>query len=368
VTRRLSPGASGYLGLLALVPALGCESQVNDDYTGEPLFSLQGSVILSKEQANSNLEPRLSFHDGSDSENYDLILIGGELTGEFPAKFRFDVTQPPPDTTLAGPMPQLGLITQYAYGQLVMAPADQLELVEIHLSHERLEGECTEDGATCTHLERICAEDGRCRERVVECTQRACELTEQWGDSTVGVETSSRSRSYCDQGICYELESACDADGKCRTDVYRCEFAEHETSGEFAAPLATACSVQSESGDRSLSALDQMQSTARDYALFYVTGDNPASNFGPLERGYNLITDLGSIDAELDAEKCRLAFIASAVDEYNSEHGTTLSPLGLDQEVFWTQNASFQACPANRVIEHPLEEELTIELGAPAAF
>lgn len=109
---------------LAFASMLGCEAQASDEYSGEPLLSLRGTVLVTKDQANSDLVPHLAFSVADDETNA-VVLVPGELSGEFPAK--------------------------------LVAPGNH-------------------DAASCTRVEVACADDGRCRERVLECSEHPCDV------------------------------------------------------------------------------------------------------------------------------------------------------------------------------------------------
>ncbi len=112
----------GFFGcLLALTLAFGCESQVGKDYTGEPLLTLHGKVLLSDEEADQNLEPRVMYL-GVDG---DAVLARGELSGDFPARFRFDLTEPPPESAIhALSHRDYDYDGEIAEGWLVLVPPD----------------------------------------------------------------------------------------------------------------------------------------------------------------------------------------------------------------------------------------------------
>lgn len=360
--RRLSARLTGGLSLLAFASALGCEAQVNDEYSGEPLLSLRGNVLISQAQADSDLVPRIAFHEVEWEAN-TVVMIDGELSGEFPAKFRFDVTQPPPDRALNEPNSALGITSKYAFGFLVMRPSNADSRITARLSTEDLGEQCTDDGSSCTRRERQCDDAGRCRERAVECTQHPCELLEQIGDSDLGVEIEEEAMSHCDSGSCYALESACDAEGKCRTDVYRCELPNHGEWDTIDDGVMTACIAQPDSGDTSLVEFDDLQTVAVGYGIIYVTDDSPDTMYGPLKRGYNLVAATGSNEAYLESSKCEIASLEAAVAEYNTQHGTEYTRLRGDAEMTPLRIAAIKECGFIEVIERPMDEPLTIELG-----
>lgn len=361
--RQMNLGLMAGFGVLAVASAIGCEAQVDDDYTGEALFSLQGNVVVSKDQTYPNVVPAIAFPR---SENDTMVIIDGELDGEFPAKFRFDVTQPPPEEVLNDGT-SFGLEGKAALGLLVLTPSnlDRPIVEQLNVSSE---GYCSEDGTECTEVERQCTDDGRCRERVLECTERPCELVEQWGDMAVVDPDSYSFDDRCDSETCYEMETACDAENRCRTNVYRCDFGQYGTYASIVGGSMANCTVQSTGGDTSLLAMEDLQ-VASHYWIIYVTEASPNSFWGPLERGYNLVAFPSSYDEWIESRKCVEAKVATAVAEYNEEHGTSHDPLGFELDFSVTTEAKL-ACGSFRVIDRPLDEVLTIEMGliAPIDF
>lgn len=360
--RQFSLGLMAGFGVLAVASAMGCEAQVNDDYTGEPLLSLQGDVVV-RDGADENAVPGIAFTKADDRDN-TMVIVDGELHGEFPAKFRFDVTQPPPEEALHEPFAGYGLETKYSLGVLVLAPSNRDRPITESLHTPAWESQCTEDGSQCTHFKEECADENgeRCRERVLTCTQRPCELVEQWGDTAMEYPVSGTTGEYCESDTCYMMESGCDEQKRCRTDVYRCDFAQYG-AWEGGAPVGSmnTCVVESTSGDTSFLALEDLQ-VASNFWVVYVTGDNPNSAWGPLKRGYNLIAVPTSYEEWVAAERCALDEVAAAVAEYNEEHGTDYDPLGFELDYLYSRVASL-TCGAVRVIERPLDEVFTIEMG-----
>jgi len=373
MTRRLNASLTGGLGVLALASAMGCEAQVNDEYKGEPLFSLQGNVVVSEEQADSKLIPHLAFRVAGEEAN-SVVLVDGELTGEFPAKFRFDVTEPPPDSVLSGPFPEMGLSGKGAVGFLVLRPANDKSPILSHIDSETTY-ECTDDGSSCTAFEVGCLDDGRCRERTLECTERPCDLVDQWGDSNLRETVAAGSPGYvqtttrCDSEFCYSITTTCDDDQVCFQDVYRCDFAEYDEHLEGVEEgVMTTCHVKSESGDSTLLELDDLDTVASEYLVIYLTEDSPYFDL-PLERGYNLVW-LNTNDAWLESEKCQIDTFAALLAEYNQEHQTDHTPGSEAPEVEELAEAAEKKCSPVKVIEQPLSQDLTIELGGglPPAF
>lgn len=360
--RRMNLGLMGF-GVLAIASAMGCEAQVDDDYTGEALFSLQGNVIVTKDQAGADLVPYLAF-PSRDADGSFLALIDGELTGEFPAKFRFDVTQPPSDEALQSMPPQWSFNGKGSMGVIVMLPPNVGERIPF-LNGGTIDEECTDDGLQCTRTVRECVGDDRCRERTSVCTSTPCELVEQWGDPELGLTTTGQSTYHCDSESCYSIHSACDdEEGNCRTDVYSCDVPPNTEVDEAFDGMLTTCEVQSETGDTSLLSYDDLNTVAVDYKVIFVTEDSPDALWGPLERGYNLIQAAEST-AWLESQKCEIETMEAAVAEYNMEHGTDYRQFDPDIELSDLSIAAMKKCAAHQVIRNPVAEALTIELGKP---
>src|SRR5687768_12932682 len=78
----------------------GCDAQAGTDYRGESLLSVTGSVAIENQDPPDDLIPALAF----DTRKGDRFLIEDvEVSGEFPARFSFDVFEPPPKEALIGP-------------------------------------------------------------------------------------------------------------------------------------------------------------------------------------------------------------------------------------------------------------------------
>lgn len=86
---------------------LGCGDPllVGPEYRGEPIYTLEGSVILGEEAAFPILEsqtPKRLALVWSDSENLQAVDLQDQTFGMFPAAFTFSLTQPAP-RAFAGP-------------------------------------------------------------------------------------------------------------------------------------------------------------------------------------------------------------------------------------------------------------------------
>jgi hypothetical protein len=362
--RRLCARLTGGLSLLAFASAFGCESQVDDEYTGEPLLSLQGNVLVSEEQVDTNLLPYLAF-----SVQDEVVFVGGEVTGEFPAKFRFDVTQPPPAGALRE-VNELGFSGRMATAFLVMLPPDHPKRIAEWLDTEYLDSQCTEDFSECTYrVEQCDATTERCRERTYECTERPCDLVERTADPGLDSTTlMEKSASRCVGQSCDLIESQCDAAGNCAIDAYTCDYARYGSLETFGEGTMTTCTLLSESGDLSVTSFNDLQTVALGYMVAYVSDDATDSLYGPLKQGYNLfaLPEAGVGHSDWVASTtCAIRGEAKAVAEYNEEHGTSYSIF--DDEVTHLELAAEEECGLGwgtaRLIERPLDAPLTIELG-----
>lgn len=346
--------------LLALALVLGCEAQASDEYGGEPLLSLQGTVLLTKDQVNSNLVPRLAFRAAE-----SVVLVDGEVTGEFPAKFRFEVIQPPPREAFF----ETSDGTKVASGFLVMVPPDFPKRIPSYFIPENLEQTCSEDGTRCTNTFRECDADNRCRETVEECVERPCELVEHLGDTPLDPETTGDwGHLFCDGRTCGTASSSSDASGNWVIDFYHCDPGPGEHSPNSTVSTGGTmelCSVLSQSGDTSLLSFADLQTVAVEYAVFYTAHDDPATG---LARGYHLFRQPTREQWEAQL-KCEVDAEAKALAQYNEDNGTNHSPYDTEVEEV-RENAAEVECAHldGGSIEQPLDQDLTIELGNPQDF
>jgi len=175
--RTLSLRAARFTAALPLFVALGCDSQVGPEYTGESLFALRGTVVL-QEPRSEAIVPALAFVNG-----YERVLVDGYVQGSFPAEFRFDVTEPPPESVLFPfGSTQAGGTVKGGSGQIVVVPADHpRRMPGLQTSSS---SECDDDGL-CTKIEHKCTEDGACLTRTLSCRNEPCELVDMSGDPSL---------------------------------------------------------------------------------------------------------------------------------------------------------------------------------------
>jgi hypothetical protein len=103
---------------LLLAAVAGCDARVDDDYRGESLMRLHGSLQLSDRELPQDAVPALAFEGGGDSPT--CVLLDVDTEGEFPANFTIDIMQPPP----AAAMRAVNGLPSYAVAYITAVPAD----------------------------------------------------------------------------------------------------------------------------------------------------------------------------------------------------------------------------------------------------
>jgi hypothetical protein len=86
------------IGFIAGALASGCDVQAGPGYQGEPLFSIQGSVVNHAPTAVGYAEVMLGW-----AQRSDMTPIPGTtvpVLGEFPASFTIELFTPPPDQAI----------------------------------------------------------------------------------------------------------------------------------------------------------------------------------------------------------------------------------------------------------------------------
>lgn len=350
--------------VLSLAAGFGCESQVGEDYKGEPLLSLSGRVVLSEDAVDTDLEPRLVYF----GDDHVATFARGELTGDFPAKFRFDVTEPPPQLATHAVDPDWGS-GELTQGYLVLVPPDYPTRVP-YAEEDDLSLVCNEDRTVCTHRLTQCTEDGQCRERTLECSPSPCEVVETWGDAELGddVETN-HVNGDCWGSSCYVFNERCDSE-HCNALLNRCDASTFEHYGrpqelEDGTMLGTTCTVLSASGDALITRPGDPDLFWTEYAIYYLTDDAPGYPGGPLKQGYNLLVHRSEADW-LDTVRCRMDQAVDVVTEYNEKNGTDYNIQSPDRPIREVVEEAQQVCgttfPLTRV-DDPLGERLTIKIG-----
>jgi hypothetical protein len=68
---------------LSAAALLGCDARAGDDYRGEVLLRMKGSLLLEAGELAPDSVPALAFPDLRDG---GYLILDGEAHGEFPAK------------------------------------------------------------------------------------------------------------------------------------------------------------------------------------------------------------------------------------------------------------------------------------------
>jgi hypothetical protein len=360
----------GVLATLPLLCAAGCDAQVGDEYRGEPLLSMQGTVVLSDPKEARNVVPAIAFSAG-----WDTVLVEPELQGQFPAQFRLDVTEPPPPETLTPFEPGNGN-GSIALGRIVVVPSGHPERIPALLENVTNHLE-TDDGSEYTSILEKCTATGVCLTRTLACKREPCELLEATPplEDDILTRNGGWASAQCSHDACLVLHSYCAADDRCEHELRRCDLSD---LGPFSSGSSTAgeierCDLVSESGDPSIEAFERLEEVAIGYYVFYLTEPNDLGDFGRIPAGYHLIR--AQVKSEEDRQRnilCVNDAAISAVAQYNREHGTDEVPFDAampDQVREATQKIAEELerdCPPGiewDLISDPLARSLTLVIG-----
>jgi hypothetical protein len=356
----------GWSGVLALLASLtGCDVQVGEEYRGEPLFSLQGTVILEDPDERRELVPGLVFGTAEES-----ILMEAEVQGEFPARFRMDITEPPPAEVFFPYDPSIAQ-GSFAIARITAFPRSHPERVPYLLYTGG--GEYPDEDGNYFYDASACTPDGTCFQRRLACHEEPCgEIIAQsdgfdleMGSWNVGTysygETSVLfAKGYCTNGT--ECESAivrCDGTGLNR-------YSSVSSDG-----MLHTCEVVEESGDTSIEQYERYETFARGYSVIYVTEAIDRSEDEHYEPGYNLLHySYPDDELQLARIQCWDEAERSAYAEYNLEHQTVFDPYddndSLPLDLHYRVVELQRACPefdGYEVIADPLAAPITLVIG-----
>lgn len=132
------------------------------------------------------------------------------------------------------------------------------------------------------------------------------------------------------------------------------------------------CTVTSERGDTSLSELEHVEIGALGYPVVYLTEPNELFGLGWLEPGYHLVESVRPTDeAWLARLHCEADAASVAVNAYNQAHGTSFTVYTADLDMLESEIERLKSeCPEAgefRLVEAPLEHELTLTMGRDGA-
>jgi hypothetical protein len=362
--------SGGWLPVCCVVGASACGAQVGEDYSGEPLLSLEGAVVLDSASASRDVVPALLFENDE-----GLVLVDAELRGEFPARVRIDVTEAPPADVLF-PVPEEDPSVRVAIGKIVVV--DRRHPLRVpRLREEVGDYEGSEDGTSYTRSVRKCAPDGACLSRELSCRREPCELLTKTPDFETDFDPDAfpgaSSGIACGIGDCVTRNVHCANDEECESEYRHCaraglgRYDAASSSGEI-----TRCDVISEGGDLSLERYEQLEQTALGYYVVYLTAAVEVGQLGRLGRGYHLVRvrELG-VDALFANFQCFTEARITAVRDYNRDHDTEFVPFQVDDAAAESAiEGAFQAlqaeCPPGldwEVVADPLSEWLTFSIG-----
>jgi hypothetical protein len=356
---------------------------VGEDYTGEVLLSIEGSVVV-EEGTDDQLLPALAFtvYDPAEGavslDGVGFEVVDGITEGEYPSKFRFQVTAPPPQNVMwPSSLMDPSLSGSYASGFLVMLPPDHPQTFSSHSGMRALVGCDDEECLTVRREDETCDRAGLCRTQTLRCATQECELVLALGDPAIveqSVGGTSASRQIGDDYVTYR--SHCNAEFECYREVYRCDgrglpssLIDMDWKGSI-----EHCEVLEETRDPGFVDFWEV-STAEDYWVIFASDDHPEHPIAPLRRGYNLVewVDDSTVEQWIDWKVCQDDAVNAAVQEFNREQGTDYASLwGIesepDQEAIFLRGTDLAAdCPNAPHYEsrNDTGSTLTIELGPP---
>lgn len=92
------PRRTWVLLLAAIAP--GCDQQAGDDYRGEPLARLTGTITSSVDDPPATLRPLLGWSNTANPGGDTGVVEEADVTLEFPSRFHFELYRPPSDEGL----------------------------------------------------------------------------------------------------------------------------------------------------------------------------------------------------------------------------------------------------------------------------
>jgi hypothetical protein len=328
---------AGFAGLAALT---GCQAEVGEEYTGEVLLSVGGSVVAGPEVPPDH-ELALVFN----SRILDLYLVDGETTGEFPSRFRFEVTAPPPDEAI---FQYVNDVDPHARASLVFVPKSHPpkfpSLLDRTSSLEPTGAEAyTVEGSRCRniHADHMDPPEPKlCVQERFNCTSHACEL--EWETATPEMLKDKRPREIGylsnSEGDSCTLTEYCTLDG-CGHRLWCCELPEPGPDEKVQAlqdsTQYSVCESEGVTGDPELVEFvhfyENMRLAATDLGVFYFERDQPpGSPMSRFKKGYTIVKygeppvpgeDLAWVLCEADARNV-------AFREYAVTSGQRYSPGG----------------------------------------
>jgi hypothetical protein len=352
-----------------LLGALACSAQAGTDYRGESIFGIQGSVVV-RDGADTNLVPTLAFFSPG-----GLRIVDGVVAGQFPSKFSFDVTDPPPDDAVVPMQYGPGRTGSIALGSLVMLRPDHADTIPYLTGG----GSTTYDstGLIGTRIEEQCSAPGQCRRRTLECTTSECELLQASGDPAVKTQAAgSMSGLYPAGDYDFTLEAYYGQDGQYYREFRRCDLAGlGPTDSVWSGGTIETCRVLQETRDPLFVDYREIDTAAKGFIVLFAAQDYPDFPVGALERGYDLVVRVALRTAEqwVAHETCAEDAAVAAVARFNLAHNTSYPVHGgalTDSEEAELDRLTAElasTCPSDGErweVRDPLKSSVTLELGS----
>jgi hypothetical protein len=363
----------GFLLAVSAAGGVACGTQASNDYTGDALFGLTGSVVIDDPAAPADVLPVVAYtRPAAGSPEWSGYTLADVIyRGEFPARFRLSIFEPPPEDALVEVDTPLGRHLRYAFGRLgavlpdhphFVVRADTLEASfclgkECYLDRSRCSpaGNCYYEREHCTLPARYetrspaysaCQElpssgnvaelqpspAGFAQYEDASCTETTCELDYEWCRDS-GAACVDRGDGNCKP----PLED-------CRTRRIECAYnpdlvGSGDSTTDELDPLhwrersdLTNCGLVTQTGN-----LDFENDpnawlagiSGEVFVIYLPDGFDPEAFeeevgvAAPGHAGYSLLVlDPANDPDDRDYDECRQAEGQSLIDAYNAEHGT----------------------------------------------
>jgi hypothetical protein len=351
-----------------LLCVAACDAQVGDEYRGEPLLSMQGTVVLSEPNDPRNVVPAIAF-----AAEFQTVLIEPEVRGQFPAQFRLDITEPPPAEALFELPDSDG--GKLALGRIVVLPRQHgqriPERIPALVTKEDSVHDHTNDWTEYTRVLEKCTAAGACLKRTLACKLEPCELVESTTPEKI-TRAHETSMITCGIDTCMTLNISCDAAERCEREVHHCDISELEpfSSANSGAEIHR-CAVLSETGDSSIERLERLEEVAIGYYVFYFSKPTEFGRLGTVPAGYHLAKFTKATKQDWLAHiTCVSDASILALDQYIQEHGLDRIDPALNdadrEAISKLEDELAQNCPTDgswELISDPLAQPLTLVIG-----
>jgi hypothetical protein len=178
------------LSLLTLTLAgatVGCgDPQADDGYVGEPLLSVNGSIVSASEATLSgDIVPAIGWSFRVEAGDFEHFRVQEtEVRGEFPAGFTMNIVSPPPgDNPRAQPVKGYESEPIVQLGAIIALPKDHADEIVVGYEDSAVEEDCTEDESGTTCVSKYCDYYGACFTQRCNWDTDECTLLE--GDPAV---------------------------------------------------------------------------------------------------------------------------------------------------------------------------------------